>query len=118
MKKSLYPVLFCLLAGFSCAEKDDPATACGVIDPVENLAWLKQLAENAAIGGLSEFSYITQAKYKGKRVFYQGSCCPNCFWVLILYDCEGNRINEEISLNDLEDSLVIWQPENFQCSFD
>jgi hypothetical protein len=103
MQKPLLLILFCLLFSFACDEKEDPVTACGVSDPLENLAWLKQMAENAAIGGLSEFSYITQAKYKGKRVFYQGSCCPNCSWALILYD--------------LEDSEVIWQPDGSQCDF-
>ncbi|WP_339703233.1 hypothetical protein [Algoriphagus aquimarinus] len=117
MKKSIYPILFFLLIGFACEEKDDPATACGVSDPIENLPWLKQLAESASTGGLSEYAYITQAKYKGKRVFYQGSCCPNCSWALILLDCEGNRINEEISFDDLEDSEVIWKPGNSECVF-
>lgn len=117
MRKSIYLVLFCVLVGFSCDEKDDPTTACGVSDPVENLAWLKQLAEEASSGGLSEYAYITQAKYKGKRVFYLGSCCPNCNWALILYDCEGNALDDEISFDDLEESKLIWHPENYQCTF-
>ncbi len=118
MKRSIYPILFCLILNFACLEKDEPTTACGVTDPVENLPWLKQLAANAASGGLSEYAYITQAKYKGKRLFYLGICCPACSWALILYDCEGNRINEEISFDDLEDSAVIWHTENYQCQFD
>lgn len=115
MKKSICPILLFIIIGFACQEKDDPATACGVSDPIENIAWLKQLAESASTGGLSEYAYITQAKYKGKRVFYQGSCCPNCSWALILFDCEGNRINEEIRFDDLEDSEVIWKPGNSEC---
>ncbi|MEB2775026.1 hypothetical protein SYJ56_06895 [Algoriphagus sp. D3-2-R+10] len=117
MKKSLFPLLFCLLFSFACQESDDPATACGVSDPIENIAWLKQLAEESATGGLAEFSYIAQAKYKGKRVFYWGSCCPNCSWALVLRNCDGNRINDEISFDDLEDTKVIWQHENSQCNF-
>lgn len=117
MKKSIIPILICFIIGFSCGVKEYPASACGVNDPIENLTWLKQLAENASGGGLSEYAYITQAKYKGKRVFYLGSCCPNCNWALILYDCEGNRLNDEISFDDLEESKVIWHGVNYKCTF-
>ncbi|WP_057939741.1 hypothetical protein [Algoriphagus resistens] len=118
MKKLFYPLLFCLLFSFACDEKEDPATACGVSDPIENIPWLKQWAEESAKESMAEFSYIAQAKYKGKRVFYWGSCCPNCSWALVLRDCEGDRINDEISFDDLEDTQIIWDPEDSQCQFD
>jgi hypothetical protein len=117
MKNSIYLILSFLLIGFACQENDDPATACGVNDPIENIAWLKQLAEESSTGGLSEFSYISQAKYKGKRVFYWASCCPNCSWALILRDCDGEALDQNITLDELEDIQVIWRPENFQCQF-
>ncbi|WP_439489849.1 hypothetical protein [Algoriphagus sp.] len=117
MKKALYPILFCLVLSFACKDNEDPATACGVSDPVENIPWLKQLAEESATGGLAEFSYIAQAKYRGKRVFYWGSCCPNCSWALILLDCSGDRVAGEYTFDDLDDQKVIWRPENSQCSF-
>ncbi|WP_425638053.1 hypothetical protein ACPUEN_01405 [Algoriphagus yeomjeoni] len=118
MKKLINPIfLCCLLISVSCTENEDPAMACGVSDPIENLPWLKQMAENASSGGLSEFAYIAKAKYKGKRVFYLGSCCPNCSWALILYDCERNTLTDEIGFDDLEDTKVIWQTSDNQCAF-
>ncbi|MEB2775027.1 hypothetical protein SYJ56_06900 [Algoriphagus sp. D3-2-R+10] len=116
MKKSLYPLLFCLLFSFACDEKEDPATACGVSDPINDLPWLLEMKESLSEGGMGDLFYIMQAKYKGKRVFYQGNCCAQCSTLLIFYDCGGNGINEEISYDDLEDSKVIWQPENSQCN--
>ena len=116
MKKALYPILFCLVLSFSCKDNEDPATACGVSDPVENIPWIKQWAEESAKGGLAEFSYIAQAKYKGKRVLYWGSCCPMCLWALILRDCSGDRIEGDYTFDDLEDVKVIWEPENSQCA--
>lgn len=118
MRNSLYPILFCLLLSFACDEKNDPATACGVADPVEDLTWLAELKEDAANGSLSEYSYIVQAKYKGQRVFYVGSCCPFCNWAIILYDCSGETVAYDASDNGLTDQTVIWQPENSECTFD
>lgn len=117
MKKSLYLLLFCLLFSFACQESDDPVIVCGVSDPIENIAWLKQLAEESGKSSLAEYSYIMQAKYKGERVFYWGTCCPNCNWILVLRDCSGNEIEGDYTFDDLEDKQVIWQLENSQCSF-
>lgn len=117
MKKLIYPILCCVLFTFACSVDEGPAMACGVSDPIENLPWLKQMSENASSGGLSEFAYIANAKYEGKRVFYLGSCCPNCSWALILYDCEGNALTDEIGFDDLENQKIIWRPKKYQCQF-
>jgi hypothetical protein len=117
MKKPLYLVFICLLFAFSCTEDEDPATACGVADPIENLAWLQEMTENLSEGSLSEYSYIKQATYKGETVFFPGSCCPHCNTALILYDCSGNAIQEDYTIDDLEDEKLIWQPANSTCYF-
>ncbi|PZX51351.1 hypothetical protein [Algoriphagus chordae] len=117
MKKSIYPILFCLLFSFACEEKDDPATVCGVSDPIESLPWLKQLVEEASTAGLAEYSYISKAKYNGHRVFYWGSCCPHCNWALVLLDCSGEKVNGDYTLSDLQEIEVIWHLENSQCNF-
>jgi len=116
MKKTLYAILFCLFFSFGCDENDGPSV-CGVQNPVEDIAWLKQLVEDSATESLSEYAYIKQGKYKGEQVFYWGSCCPNCNWALVLRDCSGNAIEGEYTLDDIEDQKVIWQPENSLCSF-
>ena len=118
MKKSILPFLLCIILGFACQDNNDPASACGVNDPVENIPWLKQLAENSENESSEGYSYIAQAKFNGKRVFYLGSCCPFCNWALRLFDCEGNLISDEVNFEDLEDTEIIWQPDNSQCSFD
>jgi len=117
MRKSIYPILLCLLFTFSCDEDEDPATACGVDQPIENLAWLQEMEENLSEGSLSEYSYIKQATYKGGTVFFPGSCCPHCNWALILYDCSGNAIQEDYTMDDLEEQKLIWQPANSTCNF-
>lgn len=116
MKKSIYPLLFCVLFSFACDEKEDPAIACGVNDPIENIPWIQQWVEESANDSMVEFSYIAQAKYKGKRVFYWGSCCPNCSWAFVLRDCSGNRIEGEYTFDDLKDREVVWKPDNYQCN--
>lgn len=118
MKKAFYPTLFCLLLSFACEDNEDPTTTCGVNDPTNNLPWLVEMKESLSDGGMGDLFYIMQAKYKGKRVFYQGSCCAQCSMMLRFYDCDGNGINEDISYDDLEDSEVIWKPENSRCQFD
>ncbi|WPR76300.1 hypothetical protein [Algoriphagus sp. NG3] len=117
MKKAFYPILFCLVLSFGCKDNEDPATACGVSDPMNDLPWLVEMKESLSQGGMGDSFYILQAKYKGKRVFYKGSCCPQCSTMLVFYDCDGNGINDDISYDDLDDQKVIWRPENSQCSF-
>ena len=112
MKKSIFPILFCLLFSYSCTEEDDPAT-----DPIENLAWLQEMAENLSARSLSEYSYIKQATYKGQTVFFPFNCCPHCNTALILYDSSGNAIQEDYTMDDLEDQKLIWHPANSTCSF-
>ena len=118
MKKSIYSILFCLVFSFACDENNDPATACGVSDPVENLPWLKQLAEDSANQGMAESSYIMQAKYKRQIVFFLGNCSPNAAWALIVRDCKGDVLSTEIRFEELEEIKVIWKPENSPCRFD
>lgn len=118
MRKSIYLVLFLALVGFSCEEKDDPISACGVSDPIENLPWLAAKKEAVATGPMSEYSYIVQATYDDQTVFYVGLCCPTCNTVIILYDCSGNALEGDVDLNAIKDGKVIWQPENVECLFD
>ncbi|UZD22668.1 hypothetical protein PBT90_04445 [Algoriphagus halophytocola] len=118
MKKVLLPVLFLSTAlCFSCKDDEDPATACGVADPVEELAWLKAIKENAESSPRPEYTYITQATFEGETVFYSGNCDPLANWALVLYDCGGNQIEEEYTFEDLEDAVTIWQPEESVCAF-
>ncbi|AEL25611.1 hypothetical protein [Cyclobacterium marinum] len=118
MKKFTFPLLFCFILSFSCIEDQDPETICGVTDPLTNLSWLKTLQENYASDEMSEYNYIGQAIYEGQTVFYLASCCPNCNWQLITYDCSGNKIEEDHTLDDLDSKQTIWKSEDSECVFD
>ncbi|MDR7127748.1 hypothetical protein J2X69_000076 [Algoriphagus sp. 4150] len=116
MRKSFYLLLFCLSFSFACDVNHDPSIACGVRDPIENIAWLRQWAEESANHSDAEYSYIKQANYKGERVFFWGSCNPASLWALVLRDCSGNPIEGEYTFDDLKNQVVIWQPENAPCN--
>ncbi|SDA75951.1 hypothetical protein SAMN03080617_02123 [Algoriphagus alkaliphilus] len=116
MKKYLF-FFICSAFLLSCNENEGP-TVCGVENPVEDLAWLKQEIETAGVPSSSEYSYLMQATYQGKTVFFFGFCNPLWHWALIIRDCEGNRIAGEISIFDLSDQKVIWKPADSVCTFD
>lgn len=119
MKKLMIPILLLsTVLCFSCKDDEEPATACGVSDPVENLAWLNAIKVDSETSSGSEYSYIAQATFEGETVFYRGSCDPLANWALILYDCGGNQIEEEYTFDDLENTLLVWQPEDSACNFD
>jgi hypothetical protein len=111
-------LLLLLSAAFliACNESDLPAV-CGVENPIEDLAWLKQEIENASIPNSSEYSFLMQATYRGQTVFYFGFCNPLWNWATILRDCQGNQIPGEVSLTDLVNEKVIWKPANSVCTF-
>lgn len=115
MKKFLL-LIVCSAFLFSCNEDENPAV-CGVENPVEDLAWIKASIEEFSSDGLSNYSYLSQARYQGETVFFFGSCCPFCNWALIVKDCQGNVLEGDIKLTDLTDQKVIWQPDNSVCDF-
>ena len=118
MKKFTFPLLLCLLLCFSCNEDRDPETICGVTEPLTKLPWLKILQENHASAEMSEYNYIGQAIYNGATVFYLASCCSNCNWQLVTYDCSGNQIEEDHTLDDLDSKQIIWKAEDSECAFE
>lgn len=115
MKKHLLLLVF-IAFFFSCNENEGPVL-CGAEDPVEDIAWIKAAIEENESSELSEYLYLSQARYQGETVFFFGSCCPNCNWALIVQDCQGNQIEGTITFDDLSDREVIWQPSNSECVF-
>ena len=114
--KSFFLVLLSSALLFGCADSENPAS-CGVENPVEDLAWLKQEIKNASVPSSSEYSFLIQATYRGQTVFYFGFCNPLWNWAIILKDCQGNRVPGEVSSADLVNEKVIWKPANSVCSF-
>jgi hypothetical protein len=84
---------------------------------VEDLAWIKSIIQENSGSSLAEYSYLTQARYQGQTVFFFGSCYPFCNWALIVQDLQGNALEGDIRMDDLEDQKIIWQPANSVCDF-
>ncbi len=95
---------------------------CNVENPVEDLAWLKEIITDIEQSSQSDEFYISQAVYEGKTVFIVGNCCASCNTVFPVYNCEGEYINilgctdEFITFNILNQDTVIWNSENFICT--
>lgn len=116
MQKVLLLLLLSVLF-LSCRENDGP-TSCAVADPVNDLAWIKQGIKELENSNLIEYSYLVQATYKGKTVFFFGSCCPFCKFAIVILDCQGDKLSESISSSDLTNQKVIWKPANSVCNLD
>lgn len=99
-----------------CADSENP-TYCGVENPVEDLAWIKESIKESQSSSLSQYSYLIQGSYEGETVFSWGSCCPFCNFVVMVQDCQGNLI-EGVSLSEVKNQKIIWKPENFACNLD
>lgn len=97
---SYYLFLILFLAAFSSCKKDKPiadplqgnsdVSACGVKDPVNNLAWLKKEILEARKGGTDKYLIVTMAEYNGETYFNSQLAYSSC-WVCNIVDCGGNR---------------------------
>jgi hypothetical protein len=115
MRKTL--VLFvCSVLLFSCNENEDPI-GCGVENPVEDLAWIREAIEFSQSSALAGFAYLIQGTYRGETVFIVASCCPFCNLIEVAQNCRGEVISDA-SVNDVMDQKVIWKPENSACNLD
>lgn len=115
--KSIFPFLALLIA-LSC-DDSEPRPACAVDNPVEDLPWLADIIEEAeATEYWHNFTYIQQAYYLNQPVFIIGNCCPNCSYIVPVYNCEGVLI---CYLHDCLDGFLkheklIWKSEQSNCT--
>lgn len=116
MQKNLL-LLFVFTVFFSCQESENPKP-CGVGNPVEDVDWIKDAIKENEAGGLAVYSYLVQADYNGKTVFYFGSCCPFCKFANVILDCQGEMLSGSISTSELTNQKVIWKPANSACNLD
>ncbi len=113
-----------LVVIISC-EKNRFENTCGVDDPVEELAWLRdqityieQLDMEA-----SQYYYMKIAKYRGGTVFLPGNCNPVINSVFVVLNCSGERIGiigngeDMIGWEELSEIQLIWQPAYSACNF-
>ncbi|TDQ18871.1 hypothetical protein DFQ04_0681 [Algoriphagus boseongensis] len=119
--KKLFPILVLILGLWSCQDQEGPR-ACGTENPIEDLAWLKNLITEIEGYSLSEYNYVVQSTYRGKTIFLVQSCCPFCSYAVPIFDCQGNSLGyigqqDGIQPDDVKEGKVIWKPENSQCAF-
>ena len=113
-----------LVVIISC-EKNKFENTCGVDNPVEELAWLRdQIAYIEQMDAeASQYYYFRMAKYNGVTVFLPGNCNPVINMVFVVLDCSGERIGiigdggDMISWDELTEMQLIWHPENSACNF-
>ncbi|HEY5746271.1 MAG TPA: hypothetical protein VIU12_09365 [Chryseolinea sp.] len=120
MKASLLS-LFLLAIAVAChcdKNEPEPAIVCGVVNPTENLPWLKAIIDDYKkdLSGFTKYQYVLQSTYEGNTVFVFGDCCPFCNSMILVKDCEGNPV-EAAAGDETGPTTVIWKPENSTCEF-
>ncbi len=115
-------LICCFAIVLSCSDDDDnsASAACGVARPAEDLTWLREEIEKR-VQSTSEdnkYCYIEQAIWNEQEVFIYFDCNPFVNKVFPVFDCEGvslGAIGIDISADDIEESCVIWLPDDFAC---
>lgn len=121
MKKIV--LLLCLFSLLCCDDDtmDVPIiAACGVDNPIENLSWLRSLADeiNQNESDVAPFFFIEIGEFEGETIFISNNCCPICGTVIPVYNCEGeflSFLNDEIKIADIKNSRIIFKRDDFSC---
>lgn len=124
MKKIIF-IIYPIFLFFACSSSEEfnSKSACGVNNPVEDLAWLKnkieQIEQDDEVE--NEYSYIKQTSLEKQNIFIYGNCDPLANSVSIVYNCSGENIgyigDENFSLELLNKGTVIWKTTNNKCNF-
>ncbi|WP_215226564.1 hypothetical protein [Echinicola shivajiensis] len=118
MKKAVYFLFACFLVfAISCKDEEQPSASCGVENPAEDLAWMKPVIDELKSTEIGrDYGYIRSGNYEGNNYYYVGSCCPNCNWAPIFYNCEG-EVQEDLEISDLTEVKLVWKSESNMCDF-
>lgn len=96
-----------LIASFQSCDKDGKVDACGVGDPLEDLAWLADIKKS--IEANTYAAQITMYTYQGQQIFFVEECM-NCTDGLIeVYSCEGEEICVFGGIGGLNTCPDFWQ---------
>lgn len=101
----------------SCQKADlkREKNTCNVVEPTEELAWLKAEIDESR---QDEYTYYVMATYKRKTVFYNGNCNPAVNYASSVRNCSGELIGYRNELaEEFTNETVIYQHENSMCSF-
>ncbi len=110
----------------SCSNDDDGLAiipACGVSNPIIELAWLKTETENRAANQteFSQYDYITQGEFNGDTVFLYKNCNPLANSVVPVLNCEGTMIgilSLEIPPEEILEETLIWKNQDSSCDLE
>jgi len=117
MKKLYFPLLVLLAAACDRENCHEPKfVACGVVNPAENIAWLRATIDQYKNDTSDEakYRYILQAICNGRTVFVFGNCCPYCLSRIDVKDCDGNDVDVKADA-PTQTVTVIWQAEQLPC---
>lgn len=123
MKKIILLICFCLTVCCNSDDTDSPIIpACGTNNPIEDLPWLKTLANQLQEdqNDLAEFFFIEIAEFNGETIFLYANCCAVCNTVVPIYNCEGESIgflNGEITSEQIQNRQIIFKRDDFSCQF-
>ena len=103
----------------ACDEEDiNIPNTCGVSNPVEDLAWLKQKIQEEQNFSPSFFT-LFQSTYNGETIFILSACCPACNVAPAFFDCEGNQLEfSSIEFDKVADQRLIAKGKDVTCTFD
>lgn len=112
-------LIFALFVFFcsSCQQNENPRLACGVSNPAVNLTWLSEKIEELEASEFSRnYSYINQVAHEGQTLFVLASCCPNCNWAPVYYDCEGSVVvDDDLVFSELTGMKLVWKSASSTC---
>ena len=117
-KKLKITILYSILAlSFACHDEEKSFEACGVVDPAQNLPWMKTMIDSwEAQSTIYQYMYVQQGTYIGQTVFIAGNCCPFCDSYFPVFNCEGEEL-EGINWENVNNVKTIWKPLTSECTF-
>lgn len=122
--KTVVSILLISAFFLACSGKGSSTNAaCGVDNPIKDLAWLKAYVDETEDSSqeLSKYFYVLKGIYNEETVFIFDNCCPFCNTIVPVYDCEGKSLgflNDKVNRSEIKHTEIIYQPDNFACSTD
>lgn len=122
--KLIYLLVVASFAITSCSKDDKstdvlPSNTCGVSNPVEDIAWLKDRIDYFESTNVTVV-YLWQTEYQDKTIFVLGTCAENSDPILAAYDCEGNDPSSMTGFTEFLQGKtpenIIWKPTNSTCN--
>ncbi len=85
-------VLIVTLFFLSCTSDNEDPKTCGTNNPLEDIAWLKELKENVEMSASPAKAVFTQYTYNNETVFSIDTCADCADNLITVYNCEKEVI--------------------------